>query len=105
MPDDNYRALWRLADQQLSVQDACKWMVGLLKIASTQSSPQAEYDFGFNLLTQIQTKGSVPPLKQLQQTYLPNQTIPKLVVNQHTLNDYDGLIDASVRTGDVSCYH
>ena len=105
MPDDNYRALWCLADQQLDTLQACKWMVGLLKIASTQSTPQAEYDFGLNLLTQIQIKGSIPPLRQLQQAYLPNQPIPKLVVKQHTLNDYDGLIDASVRTGDVSCYH
>lgn len=33
LPTETYRQLWQYAEQQLEFRDACKWMVGVLRIA------------------------------------------------------------------------
>lgn len=33
LPTETYRKLWRYCDQQLQPRDACKWIVGVLRIA------------------------------------------------------------------------
>ncbi len=32
LPTETYRTLWRHCDQQFQSQDACKWMVGVLRL-------------------------------------------------------------------------
>ena len=40
LPDDNYRQLWQLVDDALPAQDACKWIVTVLWLASEYDSEQ-----------------------------------------------------------------
>lgn len=45
-PNDNYRHLWQIADQQLPEKEACKWMVAVLRIAADhQNCPAAVRSF------------------------------------------------------------
>jgi hypothetical protein len=109
-PDDNYQTLWKIADQQLDAQQACKWIVGVLKIAAQQSTPAAVYDFGLYLLTPFKAspEASLPALKQLQQAYLPKSEIPNIKVQQHPLSSYDVFIHTTLTAdiaGATSCYH
>ena len=109
-PDDNYKKLWHYIDQQLAPKQACKWMVTVLKIASTH---QNEMQFGQDLLTQV-TQHQTPDIKQLQNQYLPQQTVPAIEITQHNLQEYDHLIPSQARGqaasisnapgGDVCCH-
>ncbi|NOR23516.1 MAG: IS21 family transposase [Desulforhopalus sp.] len=87
-PNDNYRQLWKVADQNLPAKDACKWMVAVLRIAADH---QCEEELGQTLLLQAQT-GTLPSLKSLQTQYLKNQDQTELVTKQHDIADYDKLL-------------
>jgi transposase InsO family protein len=87
-PDDNYRQLWHLIDQQLSSRDACKWMVTVLRIAADH---QCEVELGETLLKQAQTQ-SQPDIKTLQSRYLKIKEQPSINSKQHEITDYDALL-------------
>jgi len=97
-PDDNYRQLWTFVDQQMEPRDACKWMVGVLKIASHSTDEvqkQHEQLLGEKLLQQARLD-VLPTLKELQSTYLkePLQEV-SLSIPQHDITDYDQLLSTS----------
>jgi len=84
-PDDNYRQLWQLIDQQLSSRDACKWMVVVLRIAAAHS---CEKTFGMTLLQQANAD-ALPDVKALQARYLNTRSQPEKATKQHDISDYD----------------
>jgi len=87
-PNDNYRQLWKIADQKLPAKDACKWMVAVLRIAADH---QCEEELGETLLLQAHAD-ALPSLKSLQAQYLKSQDQPELVTKQHDISDYDELL-------------
>lgn len=87
-PNDNYRHLWQIADQQLPAKEACKWMVAVLRIAADH---QCEIELGQTLLLRAQA-GALPSLKTLQTQYLQCQDQPELATKQHDIADYDELL-------------
>ena len=89
-PDDNFRQLWQLVDQQLSSRDACKWMVMALRIAAVQT---CELELGLSLLKQAREE-TLPDLKQLQSQYLGRIKLPpeNASAQQHDINHYDSLL-------------
>lgn len=87
-PNDNYRQLWKIADQKLPAKEACKWIVAVLRIAADH---QCEIELGQTLLLQAQVD-ELPSLKSLQAQYLKNQDQPELVTRQHSIADYDELL-------------
>jgi hypothetical protein len=86
-PDDNYRQLWQLVDQQLSARDACKWMVVVLRIAAEHA---CEKVLGSTLLQQAQAN-NLPDIKALQASYL-KPTRQSATTKQHEVSDYDRLL-------------
>jgi len=109
-PDDNYRQLWKLIDQQLESRDACKWMVGVLRIAAdSQDKHQKQHEqlLGEMLLKQSHTN-ALPSLKKLQSLYLQKQsTTITLSTHQHDINQYDQLLSQPLIAqveGEILCH-
>jgi len=91
-PDDNYRQLWQLVDQQLSARDACKWMVVVLRIAAEHT---CEKTLGSTLLQQARTN-NLPDIKVLQASYL-KPTHQTATTKQHAVSDYDYLLPCHMK--------
>ena len=88
LPNDRYRQLWRTVDEQLAPRDACKWMVGVLRLAADYDCERALMDY----LEAMLATGPVPTLKHLQARYLPQQPVVNVNVEQHDLEAYDQLL-------------
>ena len=88
LPNDRYRQLWRTVDEQLAARDACKWMVGVLRLAADYDCERALMDY----LEAMLATGPVPTLKHLQARYLPQQPVVNVNVEQHDLEAYDQLL-------------
>jgi transposase InsO family protein len=99
LPDAQYRQLWSLADAQFSPQQACKWMVAVLRFAY-------DYDCQNVLAIQLLTeadKSGLPDLKSLQARYVTHTASADIAVRQHTVDDYDQLLEGRWMTGEVAC--
>jgi hypothetical protein len=99
LPNAQYRQLWLLAEQQFTPQDACKWMVAVLRFA-------ADYDCEGSLaceLMQQSARGPLPDLKALQAKYLQHAEPPAIPVRQHQIADYDQLLTGQWKSQEVSC--
>lgn len=94
-PDDNYKTLWLYVDDQLESKAACKWMVGVLKIASKQADTD---DLGEHLLA-FAKQQKLPSLQQLQNDYMPAQTTHQQTYQQHDLASYDVFLPFSQPRG------
>ncbi len=83
LPSDRYRALWQRVDTQLQPRDACKWMVGVLRLASDHDCEDA-------LITLLEPmmEQTFPDLKTLQARFLPQTDTPCIEVKQHTLASF-----------------
>jgi transposase InsO family protein len=99
LPSEAYRRLWRHVDATLPARDACKWIVGVLRLAY-------DYDCEGELawqLTQDMEQDQLPTLKQIQARYLPRRhTVTDIKTAQHQLVGYDRLLkstDREVRHG------
>ena len=86
LPNDHYRQLWQHCDQQFQPQEACKWIVGVLRIAMEQDCETA---LGLELVAKLEQPQGLPSLKTLQSRYLGLQAVPILVERQHPLSEYD----------------
>jgi len=91
LPNDRYRQLWQYVDQHLPARQACKWMVGVLRLASDYDCEQRLIDY---LETQTE-RGSLQDLKAIQAKFLPQDNSPQVPVDQHPLADYDSLLVAN----------
>ncbi len=97
LPNAEYRALWMLAEQQFTPKDACKWMVGVLRIAYDYNCEGA---LSHQLHNEAKQK-PLPTLKQLQDRFLPTNSAPDIPVRQHQAADYDQLLSYSWKTQKV----
>ena len=101
LPNDRYRRLWRIIDHALPARDACKWMVGVLRIA-------ADHDCEAILIDDLEpliAAGEIPTLRQLQARYLPSQPGHDVPVTQHALADYDRLLSSQAAVTPAEVHH
>lgn len=88
LPSPAYRQLWLQAQQQFPPQEACKWMVAVLRFAADYD---CEGSLAADLALQAKT-GRLPDLKSLQTRYLRHTVPPDIRVRQHPVADYDRLL-------------
>lgn len=88
LPDDNYRQLWQLVDDALPAQDACKWIVTVLWLASEYDSEQ---ELGETLLQEARA-GLFESAKTIQERFYTPQSAPDIKTKQHNLQSYDALL-------------
>ena len=98
LPSHQYRQLWKLAEHQFTPQEACKWMVAVLRFA-------ADYDCEGSLACELMLQaeqGQLPDLKSLQAKYLQHTKPPPIPVRQHQIADYDRLLTGRWKGQEVS---
>lgn len=92
LPTDIYRQLWQHCDQQFQCKDACKWIVGVLRIAMDHD---CEERLGNELLALVDNNKPLPTLKALQARYLGKQPVPIIPARQQDLASYDHLLQGN----------
>jgi transposase InsO family protein len=92
LPTDTYRQLWQHCDQQFQSRDACKWIVGVLRIAMDHD---CEERLGNELLALVDNNQPLPTLKALQARYLCKQPVPIIPARQQDLASYDHLLQGN----------
>jgi len=92
LPTDIYRQLWQHCDQQFDARDACKWIVGLLRIAMDHD---CEERLGNELFACVDNNKPLPTLKALQERYLGKQPVPIIPARQQDLASYDHLLQGN----------
>ena len=89
LPGEAYRRLWAYVDEHLSGREACKWIVGVLRLAY-------DYDCEGTLASQLtlaMEQHRLPTLQQIQSRFLPRGTIRHVQSAQHRLEAYDRLLE------------
>lgn len=89
LPTDTYRKLWLHCDRQFESREACKWMVGVLRIAMDHNCEQG---LGNKLMAMVDSNKPLPALKSLQEHYLGDKPVPAIVAKQQDLASYDHLL-------------
>jgi transposase InsO family protein len=89
LPTETYRKLWLHCDQQFEPREACKWIVGALRIAMDQD---CEERLGNELLACVDNNKPLPSLKALQERYLGHRPVPTIPERQQDLAGYDRLL-------------
>ena len=89
LPTETYRKLWLNCDQQFPSRDACKWIVGVLRIAMDHD---CEERLGNELVAIVDNKKPLPTLKALQERYLGKKSVPIIPARQQDLASYDRLL-------------
>jgi transposase InsO family protein len=89
LPTETYRKLWQHCDQQFDARGACKWIVGLLRLAMDHD---CEERLGDELLAIVDNHQRLPTLKALQARYLGQQPVPLIPARQQDLASYDQLL-------------
>lgn len=91
LPSQTHRQLWKLIDERLPAQQACKWIVTVLRLGD-------EYDceslLANDLLAAL-NRGELPTLTELQERYLPKRAsaaMDEYRSEQHGLAEYDRLL-------------
>lgn len=92
LPTETYRKLWLNCDQQFQSRDACKWIVGVLRIAMDHD---CEERLGNELIALVDNNKPLPPLKALQERYLGNKPVPIIPARQQDLASYDHLLQGN----------
>jgi transposase InsO family protein len=92
LPTETYRKLWLNCDQQFQSTDACKWIVGVLRIAMDHD---CEERLGNELLASIDNKKPLPTLKALQDRYLGTKAVPIIPARQQDLASYNHLLQGN----------
>jgi hypothetical protein len=96
LPTEAYRQLWQYCEQQLESREACKWMVGVLRIAMDYD---CEERLGDELLINVTNNQPLPALNALQARYLKAKPVPTIPARQHDLTSYDQLLQGLWSTG------
>jgi transposase InsO family protein len=92
LPTDTYRQLWQRCDEQFQCRDACKWIVGVLRLAMDHD---CEERLGNELLALVDNNKPLPTLKALQERYLGNKPVPIIPARQQDLASYDHLLQGN----------
>ncbi|WP_421910594.1 IS21 family transposase [Parahaliea mediterranea] len=91
LPDDNYRELWKLADQHLEPREACKWIVTVLRLAFEYDDEEC---LGLDLLAEARA-GRFASIKDIQSRYLRGQEFTSATTTtQHSLISYNELLSS-----------
>lgn len=80
--------MWQRAQQQFEPQQACKWMVSVLRLAY-------DYDCESPLAAELLQQAPLPELNVLQTRFLPHRTPPNTPSRQHAVDAYDQLLNGS----------
>jgi transposase InsO family protein len=90
LPNADYRNIWTMVDSKMPAKQACKFIVGLLHLASTENCEKELAEKVLDLLN----KGRPLSLTQLQEQFKSKNvtSIPVIEITQHQLNHYDTLI-------------
>ncbi|MCC8996720.1 MAG: hypothetical protein LM517_06670 [Nitrosomonas sp.] len=89
LPTSQYHQLWQRAEQQFDPQQACKWMVSVLRFAY-------DHDCEIQLAAELLQQNPLPELKALQQRFIRHHaTQPDISAKQHTIDAYDQLLNGS----------
>ncbi len=92
LPNDNYRKLWRIADERMEPRAACKWMVGILALAARAD---CEKTLGEYLMKRAEPD-DLPGVCTLEKRFEGKaQPHPSVDVEQHALDDYEALLSSS----------
>lgn len=98
LPDPVWRAIYQRLSTALSLETACKRIVGALKVAAERDNAEALGTYWLQALE----RGESPTLAELQTRFGPpaGQTVVPMVSGaQHALADYDSLLQAEVAHG------
>lgn len=96
LPTPQYRQLWQRAELQFNPQQACKWMVSVLRIA-------CDHDCESRLAAELLQKETLPELKVLQKRFLRhNMQQPLIPPRQHGIDTYDQLLNGDWMTQEVA---
>ncbi len=89
LPTSQYHQLWQRAEQQFDPQQACKWMVSVLRFAY-------DHDCEIQLAAELLQQNPLPELKALQKRFIRHHaTQPDISAKQHTIDAYDQLLNGS----------
>jgi hypothetical protein len=99
LPTESYRKLWLHCDQQFESREACKWIVGVLRIAMDH---ECEARLGDELLAIIAHQKPLPSLKILQERYLGSKSVPIIPERQQDLASYDHLLHGNWHQTEVA---
>jgi hypothetical protein len=99
LPSSQYRRLWTQAEQQFTPQEACKWMVAVLRFAADYN---CESSLASELILQAE-QGQLPNLKSLQARYIQHTEPPAIPVRQHQVADYDQLLTGQWKGQEATC--
>jgi hypothetical protein len=90
LPDTNWRSIYQQLRHELTLDEACKRVLGGLKLAADQDRSAAIGAWWHSALE----AGNCPTLIELQDRFrAPSRAVPgNQIVVQHTLASYDGLI-------------
>lgn len=90
LPNDNYRAIWRYADEHLAADEACYYIVKLLYLAHRYDCERQLEQYVLDGLTQRQL---LPSARECEQRFMPTASPAiKVVVHQHALQGYNQLL-------------
>lgn len=96
LPSDAYRKLWALADAQFEAHPACRWIVGILRLAADHD---IEERLSEQLLEHYGRHQRLPDLDTVRTDYRPQhseaqQAALTETVRQHAVADYDRLLSS-----------
>lgn len=101
LPTETYRTLWQHCDQQFDAKEACKWIVGILRMAMEHD---CEERLGDELLAIVENNQPLPTLKALQARYLGQQPVPMIPARQQDLASYDRLLQGHWHRTEAACH-
>ena len=89
LPNDNYRQLWKAADEQMQARAACKWIVGVLALAARGD---CEEEIGKYLIHCAEQR-NLPSIRTLEARFdKKTKSVPKVEVKQHSAAEYEQLL-------------
>jgi transposase InsO family protein len=93
LPSPDYHRIWRYVDDELAPHKACRYIVRLLHLAASQ---HCEAALGRYVLRHIE-QGELPSELQCRQRFTSAEAtvIPLMTGKQHSLGDYDQLLEPS----------
>lgn len=86
LPNDDYRKIWHYVNEKLDAKTACKFIVGVLYLAETES---CEALLSADILKDITNKKSLPLSHYQMKFKTDNPSLPNINVMQHNLKSYD----------------
>jgi len=92
LPTEDYHRIWRYADDDLSADKACIYIVRILHLAHKSNREEA---LGRFVLEGIE-QGRLPSVFDCEDRFMPPiPPIPNVTVEQHALSQYQSLLQGN----------